>query len=139
MEIINIRWGTNSYLTCGPSIDEDVVEVAYGDNKDIVYVLMAQLADNFRILVTTHSVYDIDRYTIENQDIEGVLADKIKKVTLEDHDIMLECDEEEEEVFAKIDSKYKELILKTYKIMSDLECEGGEDAIEEIIEKYNQM
>lgn len=138
MEIINIRWGRNSYLTCGPSIDENVVEVAYGDGKDIVYVLMAQLADNFRILVTTHSVYDLDRYMIENQDIEGVLAGKIKKVMLESHDIMLELDEKEEKVFANIDSKYKELILKTHEIMSDLECEGGEDEIEKK-EKYNQM
>lgn len=135
MEIINIRWGTNSYLTCGPSIDEEAVEVAYGDNKDIVYVLMSRLADDYRILVTPYSVYDLDRYMMENQDIEGVLADKIKKVTLEEYEIMLELDEREEKVFAKIDSKYKELILKTYEIMSDLECN---DTIEEVIEKYNQ-
>lgn len=115
------------------------LEVAYGDNEDAVFVLMAQLADSCRILVTTHSVYDLDRYMLENQDIEGVLAGKIKKMTLEEHDIMLELDEKEEKVFANIDSKYKELVLKTHEIMSDLECEGGEDEIEEIKEKYNQM
>ena len=138
MEIINIRWDSSECMCCGPVGSENVIEVAYGDEKDVVFVFIANIADCYNVLVTTHSIYDLDRYVLQNQDSEGILLGKIEKVTIEKHEMMLECDEEEEEMFAKIDSKYKDIILKTSNIMSDLLCESTEETIDELIEKYNQ-
>lgn len=138
MEIINIRWDSFECMCCGPVGSENVIEVAYGDEKDVVFVFIANIADCYNILVTTHSIYDLDRYVLQNQDPEGILLGKIEKVTIEKHEMMLECDEEEEEMFAKIDSKYKDIILKTSNIMSDLLCESTEETVDELIEKYNQ-
>lgn len=138
MNLINIRWGFYEGMGCGIVDGNYEQEVTFGDDKDILFVSLSNCADCYKVSVTSYSVFDMNKYLCINQSdaLFNTVTDMIDKVTLEAHDLLVECNNEDE-AFNNINSKYKEYILKAYEISKEFKCdEDNEFTVNRILEKY---
>lgn len=118
MNLINIRWGFYEGIGCG-IVDGDLeVEGVYESDSDLIFVSLSNCSDFYKVTVTTHSVFDMNKYMCQNtsDEVFDRLSKKIDDVAIETHEMNIGSHEDEDEVLDKLKSEYKDCIKEIYEI-----------------------